>query len=406
MQGSVIPEKIDALPAPSTALGQTVPTMVLYIDTPADLAALIPDLAAADRYGIDTEFHGERSYYPRLALVQIAWADQIALVDPLAVDVAPLAEVLAGPGLCIMHAASQDLSILERACGVLPTRLFDTQVAAGFIGLGTPSLLNLCERLLGLRLQKGDQLADWTRRPLGDSQREYAASDVAHLLDLHDALIDRLTQRDRLQWAIDECEALRVRTRGRPEPEQAWWKLKGSRSLRGKARGVAQCVAAWRERTAQELDRPPRQVLPDLALLSIAQRPPKDAHGISQVRGMERRALSGDFPAQILDAIAQGEVISKGDLVLPDDEPGEGVPGPVATLLTTWLAQLADESGIEPALLATRSDLRALLAGVADARLAVGWRKDFVAEPIRKLMSGEASVAIAPSGDKLVLRES
>ena len=379
--------------------------MALYIDSETDLAALVADLASAERYGIDTEFHGERSYWPRLALIQVSWADQVALIDPLAVDVAPLGAVLAGAGLCIMHAASQDLAILERACGAVPTRLFDTQVAAGFLGFGIPSLANLCDRVLGVRLTKGDQLADWTRRPLSASQQDYAASDVAYLLQLHDELTARLDARGRLQWALDECETLRTRPRGRPEPEQAWWKLKGSRSLRGKARNVVQCVAAWRERTAQDLDRPPRQVLPDLALLSIAQRPPKSTDDLSRVRGIERRALGGEFPAAILDAIARGEAMPASELCLPEDDPAEGIPGPVATLLTTWLAQLADESEIEPALLATRADLRALLAELPNARLATGWRRDFVAEPIRKLMAGEAAVAVAPSGDKLVLRE-
>ncbi|MFZ4515981.1 MAG: ribonuclease D [Acidimicrobiia bacterium] len=379
--------------------------MPILIDNPAGLQNLIPELLASDRYGIDTEFHGERSYWPRLALVQISWPGEVALIDPLAVDVAPLAQVLNGNGLCIMHAGAQDLAILERACGTIPNRLFDTQLAAGFVGLGTPSLSSLCDRMLRVRLSKGDQLADWTRRPMTESQLEYAASDVAHLLALHDTLLHELDARGRTQWAIDECELMRTRPRGRPEPENAWWKLKGSRSLRGKARGVAQCVAAWRERTAQSLDRPPRQILPDLALLSIAQRPPHDARELAQVRGIERRALSGDAPEQILAAIAQGDALRKEDLSLPDDDPSEGVPGPVAVLLTTWIAQLADDSGIEPSLLATRADLRALLSGNPDARLAHGWRNAFVAEPVRKLMSGDASVAVASTGDRLVLRE-
>ncbi len=135
------------------------------IDEPEALRRLVAELAGAERYGLDTEFHRERTYFPHLALLQVAWPGGIALVDPLAVDVAPLAEVLAGPGLAVLHAADQDLEVLERACGRVPSRLFDTQLAAGFIGFSSPSLSSLVERVLGRRLEKGDQLTDWTRRP-------------------------------------------------------------------------------------------------------------------------------------------------------------------------------------------------------------------------------------------------
>ncbi|HLN06769.1 MAG TPA: ribonuclease D, partial [Acidimicrobiales bacterium] len=145
---------------------------------------LVAELAACDVYGLDTEFHREKTYFPHLALLQLAWEGGIALVDPLAVDVSPLARVLDGPGLAVLHAAEQDLEVLERACGTVPSSLFDTQVAAGFLGQVSPSLVNLVERVLGIRLLKGDQLTDWTRRPLSAGQLSYAAGDVAHLLEL------------------------------------------------------------------------------------------------------------------------------------------------------------------------------------------------------------------------------
>src|SRR5579864_4367809 len=132
---------------------------------------MIDHLRDEPRYALDTEFHGERTYWPRLALVQVAWPGSIALIDPFAVDMAAFAEILAGPGLLVAHAAEQDLAILVRACGHGPTQLFDTQVAAGFIGMGAPSLASLVERLLDVRLTKGDRLTDWTRRPLHADQR-------------------------------------------------------------------------------------------------------------------------------------------------------------------------------------------------------------------------------------------
>ena len=144
----------------------------------------------------------------------------------------------------VAHAAEQDLAILTRLCGRGPTQLFDTQVAAGFIGLGAPSLASLVERLLGVRLTKGDRLTDWTRRPLTAEQTVYAAADVEHLLALHDVLVERL-EADGPARLGDSTSARNgaARVRTRPEPELAWWRMKGARQLRGRSRGVAQQVA-------------------------------------------------------------------------------------------------------------------------------------------------------------------
>src|SRR3954470_20403817 len=149
-----------------------------------EVVAPLSDLTAGDDYAIDTEFHRERTYWPHLALIQLAWHDRVVIVDPLAVDVRPMADVLTGPATFLAHAADQDLEVLGHACGAQPTRLFDTQLGAGFLGLSSPSLTSLVEKLVGIRLPKGDRLTDWARRPLSESQLTYAASDVAHLADL------------------------------------------------------------------------------------------------------------------------------------------------------------------------------------------------------------------------------
>src|SRR4051812_12243834 len=153
-----------------------------------EVVAAVAALPATAGYALDTEFHRERTYWPRLALIQLAWDDQLVLIDPLAVDVTPLAKVLRSPAMFVAHAADQDLEVLELACGAVPERIFDTQVAAGFLGLVSPSLASLAEKLLGLRLLKGDRLTDWSRRPLTADQQDYAAADVAHLLEIAEVL--------------------------------------------------------------------------------------------------------------------------------------------------------------------------------------------------------------------------
>ena len=278
----------------------------LVVTGAAALDSLIERLLVADRYALDTEFHRERTYWPRLALLQVAWPAGpagpagVALVDPLAVDVSPLAQVLAGPGTMVAHAAEQDLEVLDRACGRSPTRLFDTQIAAGFLGQGSSSLTSLAQAFLGVAMAKGDRLTDWRRRPLTDSQLAYAAADVENLLDLADAIGGQLDVEGRRGWAEEECAAVLARPHGPPDPDHSWWKLRDARQLRGASRGVAQEVAAWRERRAQAVDLPVRTVLPDLALQAIAHRPPPSVEALQHLRGLEGRHLHPDVAAELL----------------------------------------------------------------------------------------------------------
>ncbi len=368
------------------------------IDTQSGFEAVLADLRGVEAYAVDTEFHRERTYFPKLALVQIAWPGDLALIDPLAVDIAPLAEILDGPGLAVLHASDQDLEVLELACGTGPARLFDTQIAAGFIGMSTPSLAALYEHVLGIRLAKGHRLTDWLARPLDDNQLTYAAGDVDHLLEVHDRLADDLSARGRLQWALDECEAVRQRERGGRDPEQAWRRVKEIRQLRGGSRRVAQSVAAWRERRAAELDQPVRHVLSDLAIVGIAQRHPSNPDQLRGVRGVDDRALRGAQATGILAAVAEG--------MARQPEPSEETEAreldrdlrPAVALVSAWVSQLARDLEIDTGLLATRSDIEALLRADAGARLAEGWRAELVGEPIRQLVDGAAALAFTGHG--------
>ncbi|HUP69288.1 MAG TPA: HRDC domain-containing protein [Acidimicrobiales bacterium] len=375
-----------------------------WVDDVARFEDVVDEVAGADAYAIDTEFHRERTYYPHLALLQIAWPGGLTLVDPLAVDIAPLARVLEGEGTAVLHAADQDLEVLLRSCGVLPRRLFDTQVAAGFLGFSTPSLQTLVENIVGLRLPKGDRLTDWTKRPLTGEQQTYAAADVAYLLELHATIGDRLQERGRLEWAYQECEELRAQARSAQDPDTAWWRLKSSRSLRGSSRGVAQEVASWRERRAAQLDVPPRFVLADLALASIAQRPPRNREELFAVRGIDGRNLKGDLAAEVMAAVARGKALPEKELRRPSSEEQlERTLRPAVTLVSAWVSQLAADLEIDVTLLANRADLQDYLRHDPAARLAMGWRHHLVGEPVGRLVEGKAALAFA--GDRLVLED-
>jgi ribonuclease D len=369
-----------------------------WIDDQAAFDEVLDALGAADVYGLDTEFHRERTYHARLALLQLSWPGGIAVVDPVAVDVAPLAKVLAGPGLCVMHAASQDLEILLRVCGIVPTRLFDTQVAAGFIGYSSVGLAGLVQGELGLGLPKADRLTDWLVRPLSEGAVEYAASDVAHLHELHRILVEKLEARGRLQWAEDECEVHRTRAVAPPPPERAWWRIKEARSLKGRA---AQSLAAWRERRAAEVDRPVRFLLADLALVAMAQRPPASEADLRRVRGLDEGKRKGTAAKELLDVVAEGVDLPLTAVQAPPVDGVDRSRRAAASLVSAWAAQRARDLDIDAAILATRSDIEALLMHEG-GRLSTGWRHDVVGEPIRALAAGEASLALAPDG-RLVL---
>ena len=379
------------------------------VGTSTALARLVDELVAAPRYALDTEFHRERTYWPRLALVQVAWQPagsppRIALVDPLVVDPEPLAKVLAGPGVMVAHAASQDLEVLGRACQLLPSRLFDTQVAAGFIGHGSASLASLVERFLHLRLAKGDRLTDWSRRPLTASQLSYAASDVAHLLPLADVISEQLSRRGRLGWAEEECATLLTRPLAAGDPEEAWWKLRDNRQFQGVSRAIAQEVAAWREERARALDVQPRMVLSDLALLSIAHSPPASTGALRETRGIDLRHLRGGADEEIMAAVARGKLLPHEQLRVAHSEQVSKELRPAVALASAWVAQLSRDEEVDAALLATRSDVVEYLSDRPGARLGEGWRAGLVGAPLRRLARGEASLALDGHG-KLLLED-
>ena len=372
------------------------------VTTPAELESLCDTIGASEYYALDTEFHTERTYYPKLALIQLGWADEVALVDPLAVDPGPLARVFSGPGIAVAHAAEQDIDVLERACGVVPSTVFDTQIVAGFLGMSTPSLARLIDQVLGLTIPKADQLSDWLTRPIPERQVAYAAGDVAHLLELRVALTAQLHELGRLTWALEECAQVLTPRRRTTVPEELWWKMGDVRKLSGRSRGVAQEVAAWRDRHAAALDRPRRHVLSDLALLAIAQRPPQSRQELQRTRGVDARHLAQGAAAEILAAVARGLALPPEQIRLPPDG-REAQASPAAVAVCAGLVrQIADDLRFDQSLLATRADIANLLCGER-SRLDTGWRSSIAGDPIRRLLAGE--VAAVFDGGALILEE-
>jgi ribonuclease D len=373
-----------------------VKTAEHFVNDDASLAQVVEAAAAAPMYALDTEFHRERTYFPRLALVQLQWGTTNVLIDPLAVDPRGLAPLLQSASLALLHACNQDLEVLQYAVGCVPARMFDTQLAAGFIGYSTPSLASLVQSMLKVSLSKGDRLTDWMRRPLTQSQCDYARSDVAYLEQLHAGISSRLHELGRTSWVAEACEELRRRPWGENDPDSAWLRIKDARSLKGAARGAAQALAAWRERRAMATNVPLRRVMSDIALIGIAQALPGSTEALAHSRGVDDRYLHGSIAREILGAVREG----RERLVEPEpngQEPLDKRLRPAVTLVTAWIGELANQREINPTLVATNRDIVAFLAG-GESRLSTGWRRELVGGDIERLLAGEYGLSFDREG--------
>jgi len=368
-----------------------------WVASEKTLDDVIDSVLGGSRYAIDTEFHREKTYYPKLALVQIRWGTQTALIDPLAVDPRRLARLFSSEILAVFHAAQQDLEVLRHASLEAPRNIFDCQVAAGFVGFSTPSLATLVQAVKKTSLSKGDRLTDWLRRPLTDQQCAYAADDVVHLFDLHDELTRQLTELGRVDWVNDACAELASRPTGPQDPSDAWLRLKEVRALKGSARGVAQALAKWREERAMRSDLPPRRVMSDMALLGISQRVPKSVEELANTRGVDDRHLSAEYCKEIMTAVRDG---AKNSIVLPstDNDDVDKFARPALTLITAWVGELARKHKIDATLLATRSDITAFLRQSPNARLREGWRATLIGDDLTRILNGEVGLSVDRDG--------
>jgi len=377
--------------------------------TAAEVAQAADAARAAGRLGIDTEFMSEGRYRALLCLVQVAVdnpdrkrAPLIYLIDSLSgTDVRPLAELLGDPSFeVVLHAGRQDVAILRRAWQTEVNNIFDTQIAAGFSGGSAQAGYgNLLGAMLGRRVGKTASYTRWDARPLTAEQLGYASEDVAHLLQLADEIQRRLTDSGRLEWAREECLRLESATDER-DPNTAWERLPRIGQLDPHARAVARELAAWRERTASEQDRPVGSILADPALVELAKRHPSTVSGLEQIRGLHPPTIKRRGQA-ILDAIARGREATP----IPRDEArarSESGDAPLIALAEALLRARALEAGLAYELIASRAELE-LIVGAArrsepepDVRTLTGWRRELVGGDLRDLLEGTSSIGVGP----------
>ncbi|MEA2455009.1 MAG: ribonuclease [Thermoleophilaceae bacterium] len=375
--------------------------------------ALAERAAVHGRVAIDTEFVSERRYQALLCLAQVAVPDEEApegvrteVLDPLAddpPDPAPLARVLADPDVeVVVHAGRQDIAILRRTWKTDITHVFDTQLAAGFIGFGNQeSYESLVRKVLGVRLKGSEGFTKWDKRPLTAQQLEYAADDARLLLALGDEIEQRLDQRGRLAWAREECRALEESTDER-DPDRVFERLPRMGRLGEAARAVARELVEWREEAASGVDRPAGYVLPDHALIELARRAPTDRAGLEQIRGLPAQTLHrrGD---ELIEAIARGRDRPPPPAP-PEPGPREPADAPLVSLAQALVRHRSMEEGVAVELIATQAELSALISALRrgedgdHVRAANGWRRELVGDQLRDLVAGRLALSAGEGG--------
>jgi len=368
-----------------------------YIDTAPDLARYSARLAAADWMALDTEFLREKTYYPKLCLLQIATPDSVACIDPLALDdLDPILDLIFDAGITkIMHSARQDMEIFYHLRGTAPASVFDTQIAA--LLLGYPDQIgygNLVREVLDVDLEKLHTRADWSVRPLTGDQVEYAADDVIYLVDVYRNLHARLAERGRLEWLDEDFARLSSDALYSNPPEDAWLRVKGSNRLKGAALAVLQSLAGWRESLAQQRDRPRGWILKDDALVEIARHRPASIEELGRIRGLQEAFIRHNGE-QLLGLIAAAG--KQPPVPVPDTDARLRL-SPAQDALVDVMSAVVRISGsghaLNPAVLASRKQLERLVTGDTDVDVLHGWRRKLVGEQLQALLSGELSLSV------------
>ncbi len=356
------------------------PRLQSVITTTAALEEFTAHLAEQGRVALDTEFLRERTYRAQLCLVQLASPARAACVDPLALqDLAPLAQVLsAAQPVKVMHASRQDLEVLLPVAG-LTRPVFDTQIAASLAGL--PAQVGYAEavrRLLGSELAKSHTRTDWSRRPLSAEQVSYALDDVNYLLPLAERLQEELERLGRLAWLEEELAALADASQLQVRPEHAWQRLKGLKDLDPGRLRLAQALAAWRERSAIEHDRPRGWILDDAVLRDLVMQVPRSSTALEGIEAMPP-GLVKRRGGELL-ALIEAAAISDP----PPPLPGRARPDPARAALLKKLSgivqTLAAELALAPEVLATRRELEQLSDGEREGSVLRGWRRPLLGE--------------------------
>ncbi len=370
----------------------------LYVDSTPKFETLLRSLSSQAVIGLDTEFISEGRYEPELCLVQLSTPEEIFIVDPIVFPgLRPMWELLAEPGReLVTVAARQEVKFCAKGADAAPACVLDLQVAAGLLGYGYPlSHTNLCLRVLNARVNGGESFTDWRKRPLRPVQLEYAADDVRYLLPMREKILERAGKLERTSWVRGECDDL-VKNVLR---EDERWRISGSARLSRRQLAVLREIWRWRDRQAASLNVPASRVLGDSMLIEIARRSPASVEDLFSIRGMDSRMLR-KAEQDVVDAVAQARSIAEAEL--PSNERRDDPPqvAVLTKLLSVAVANLAAETDVDTALLATTSDLQEIVRWFLDQEgttlpeVMAGWRGEILQESLIGFLEGKKVVRV------------
>ncbi len=369
------------------------------VTEPSEFRDLVAAMRAAGKVGFDTEFVGERTYFPRLCLIQLGTGTTSVAVDPLAVgDLSPLDDLLFDPSvLKLVHAGWQDLKIVHQRTGRVPAPVFDTQIAAALLGLpAQASYASVVHAILGVDVKKGHSYSDWSARPLSPSQLAYALDDVLHLPALHERMVERLGREGRLPWIEPELAALSSPASYESDPSLEYRRVKGWAALDRRRLAVLRDLIAWREGEARRRDVPRRRVLADECALAIARSKPGTEEALHRVRGLQWKA-GGEASSAVLAIVREALALSEGEL--PEAPParprGNGDRGSAVALLGALVRSRSRVHRVAPEVLTNADELERLAAGERDGIAVLsGWRRDLLGNDLLALLDGRISLGI------------
>ncbi len=374
------------------------------INTPDALETLVNRALNAPCVGIDTEFVWEQTYYPRLGIVQVGFSENDChLIDTVTLsDLSPLGALIANRHTVkILHDAQQDLWILRRITDAVPCNIFDTRCAAGFAGLGsTLSLGNLLRLCLNIQLPKTETRTNWLRRPLSKNQVAYALNDVRYLPALREHLLTDIQRRGRENWLAEELRQYDIsKLYDDRAPEEQYTRVKGTGRLSRRDMAIVRELATWREKEAQQADRPRTWIISDNAIVQIARRKPQSIQSLKRLRGIPR-SIANQYSNSLLNAVQRGLATDEKNCppISPSVRPNPFDDARLDLAMAFLRGQCLSE-GIDIAMVASRSDIKEFISkkNAPNNPLHTGWRREFLGADLTALLNGKHAIGINPN---------
>ncbi len=368
------------------------------ISTTDSVAEVCDRLATFPFVTVDTEFLRETTFWPRLCVVQLASPEEAVAIDAMAegLDLAPLFALMANPNVIkVFHAARQDIEIIWNLAKIIPSPLFDTQVAAMVCGFGDQvSYGDLVQTILKVSLDKSSRFTDWSRRPLLPAQIDYAIADVTYLRDIYLFLRRKLEESRRLSWLSDEMALLTAPATYEQHPDKAWERLR-NRVRKPRDLAVLMEMAGWREAEAQTRDVPRSRVLKDDVLIEVALAAPRSAEALGNLRAFPRGMERSRAGSEILAAIERGLARDPKTLPKLERERRSGGNGATVELLKVLLRHLSETHGVAAKMIATVEDLEAIAADdKAEVAALTGWRRELFGAKALELKRGLLALTV------------